>query len=430
MPEVELKISKKQSYFLSSKKRNALFLGGRGCGKTACLALYSLQASQRGKSGRALVGANNPDQIHQIVVPAIMKLFDQCGLQYTWGSDPPWYQSAFPHHYNILSVETGYQMACRSMFDYDRSVRGLECSDLLMDEIRDMEPEAIDVAQACLRGFGENYWVRCFSTPNGKDPVIWKRWIKNPAPDTEVVTATSYDNPFLPKSFAEGLKNQLSTDLYRQEVLGEILDMNIGRVYLFTEQNVSENIPDEQPTSIVFSLDFNVQPMGGVLLYWYEKTKSFYQFDEVFVRSDATTKAGCDQAKEKVKKCKYPNIPFWFMGDEAGSARSTKGVSDIQLMKNCLNGRCLNDGSKPRIIDRINSCNCLLSPMSGAARLIMHPKCEQTILDMETMRWQEDKRETEKNDIERSHWSEALGYAVYRLCPVKGKNISGYYQGD
>ena len=426
---VTLEISDKQQQFLSSKKRNALFLGGRGCGKTACLALYALQASQRGKAGRAIVGANNPDQIHQIVVPSIMKLFDRCGLQYTWGSSPPWYDSAFPHHYNILSVETGYQMACRSLFDYDVSVRGLECSDLLIDEIRDLETEAIDVAQACLRGFGENYWVRCFSTPNGKDKVIWKRWIKEPMPDSEVIHATSYDNPFLPKSFAEGLKAQLSEDLWRQEVLGEVLDMNIGRVYHFTDQHISETIP-EKPTAIVFSLDFNVQPMGGCLLYWYQDSKQFYQFDEIKVRTDATTPQGCSQALSKIKTSQYPNIPLWYMGDEAGSARSTKGISDIQLMKNSLSGRCLNDGAKPRIIDRINSVNCLLAPAIGPARFHIHPKCKETIEDLESMRWKEDRRETEKADIERSHWSEALGYAIFRLCPIRGKNISGFYQGD
>lgn len=426
--------NKKEEYFdLCVPYADCYLLNDKTChhnsGKTHALALYVLHAAQKGKNGRALVGANNPEQVHQVVVPKIMSVLDSVGIDYAWGSNPVWYNSSFPHHNNILSIENGYQLICRSMFEYDRSTRGLEVSDLILDEIRDMEQEAIDVAQACLRGFGENYWVRAVSTPNGRDH-IFKKWISHPPPDTEVITGSSSENPWLPKSFVQGLREQYSDLLYQQEVLGQIVDLNIGRVYQFDHKQHIAETPKEEPKVIVFSLDFNVQPMGGVLLYWNPEKKYFYQFDEVYIRTDATTEEACKQAMEKIEKCKYPKLPLWFMGDEAGSARSTKGVSDIQLMKNFLKGRCLNDGSKPRIIDRINSVNSGLCNVDKQIRLQFSPSCSQTIMDMETLQWKEDRRETDKSDIERSHWSEALGYVVYRLMPVKGRIISGFYTGD
>ena len=58
-------------------------------------------------------------------------------------------------------------------------------------------------------------------------------------------------------------------------------------------------------------------------------------------------------------------------------------------------------------------CHC------GAVRYQVHPRCQRLIDDYRAMRWSADGSGADKRDRRRSHASDADGYRVHYLMPIR-----------
>ena len=75
--------------------------------------------------------------------------------------------------------------------------------------------------------------------------------------------------------------------------------------------------------------------------------------------------------------------------------------------------------------DRVNAVNCALCDAAGNVRYRIHPRCRRLIDDLRLMRWSKD-GSADKRDRARSHASDADGYRIYYLLPIRrGQTIGG-----
>lgn len=413
--------------FLSSKSRISALVTGVGGGKTFVGSLWAIVTAVANHGVVGLVGASNPAQLNAVLMRSFQSLLDQCGIEWVSGSEPPWYKSKFDKHFGILSLSNGSQVVCRSLHEsgVDRNVRGLEIGWAWIDEARDVTQESIEVVLSRLRAKDGPNVLRLTSTPAGTSHWLYKKLLSADSwPGVQVIRGTTMDNQSnLPEGYVEMLRQNYSSELYQQEVEGEFLMIGVGRVYAFSGDNAVDK-PFDPRLPIVFSLDFNVSPMGGVVMQVDQKRRMAWVIDEIHVKDDATTARACDEFVSrwggKAESC-------WWMGDEAGAARSTRSQdTDLVIMRRMLHGkflrlRQLNDGRKPRVVDRINSVNSLLDPPGEQEpRLFVSPRCRETTADLELLQWMENgRRQVDKSDNARSHWADALGYAIDKLLPVR-----------
>lgn len=415
---MRMQLSKPQSDFVRSDETIALLIGGRGLGKTHALAAFMMRAMSENPNGLGLIGAQNPSGLHGVLLPALVRMLRDLEIGYTFGDEPPWYQSRFESHVNVLSISNGFQAVCRSMHDSgaDRNLRGLELSTVILDEVREMDESTFDISLACLRSPHEPRRMRLATTPNGHD-WIWRKFVENPLPSSAYYKGTTMTNKWLPSEYATMLQSSFSRELYAQEVLGEFVNLASGLAFQFGPRNLRNDIHFNPLLPLLVSIDLNVQPMGGVIGQVHDK--EIHIFDEIFIHNNAQTRNALRWARDK-----YPeSVECWHMVDEAGAARSTRTIeTDVTLITEEARrlwpmSRSLNGVAKPRVRDRINALNAMLDPAIGTPRMFIHPRCKQTILDLESLQWDETGTKLDKCDSTRSHWADAINYLSWRLFP-------------
>jgi hypothetical protein len=116
----------------------------------------------------------------------------------------------------------------------------------------------------------------------------------------ETILAQPFENRFLLEripDYYERLRHSYDSKFYQQEVLGDYLHLNAGRVYDSFDRN--ENVKDVEMVEqapLLWSLDFNVDPMSSVVAQ--VVGDCVYVFDEI-VLSRATTVDACDEFKSR-----------------------------------------------------------------------------------------------------------------------------------
>jgi len=74
--------------------------------------------------------------------------------------------------------------------------------------------------------------------------------------------------------------------------------------------------------------------------------------------------------------------------------------------------------SNPHVTDRVNAVNCALCDLGERVRYKIHPRCIRLIADYRTMKWTRT-GEADKRDRQRSHASDADGYRVSWVMPIR-----------
>jgi len=425
---VDIGLLPHQMDFVSSEEPVVLLCGGRGAGKTFCGATWAMRMMLGWPGSVGLIGAQNPAQLDAVVLKALVQSLESVGCPWACGEPPPWFRSRYKRHAGVVSIPNGSQALCRSMHESgsDRNIRGLEVQWCWLDEVREMTEYTFDVVSACLRGFGAGpYLLRMTTTPNGRD-WCYRRCMEGGA---RVIPARTADNWHLPADYEDRLRSQYSEEMAAQELDAAIVVMGKGRMYRFSQERHVRPCQPSPRLPLVFSLDLNVSPMCGVVMQVDKASRSAWVLDELMIEDGALTK---DMVALLRREWPEWRAGLWFMGDEASDSQSTRTPeSDIDIMRSLLRGypggsRCLNDGRKPRVVDRVNVVNGLLEPALGEPRLHVDPSCRKSIEDLEGMRWQEGVRKADKRDKQRSHFTEAMGYALEKLLPISaGPLLSG-----
>ena len=161
-------------------------------------------------------------------------------------------------------------------------------------------------------------------------------------------------------------------------------------------------------------MDFNLDPMSAVVCVRHHDT--LLAIDEVVMWGSNT-----DEMAQELR-ARYPDKRVIIYPDPASRQRKTSagGRTDLSILQNA--GFEVKAKTRHALVrDRINAVNSRLLSSDGQRKLLIDPKCKQTIESLERQTYKEGTSIPNKDGFD--HMNDALGYLVEYLFPVRTERI-------
>lgn len=233
------RITKAQGEFLNSKAKVTSYEGGLGAGKTRILCAKAIQKALLGRI--FLLVSFSYTALTDTVFKTLIDLLetDYKGL--------PYKKTASTGKMNVF-IGKG-EIRLRTGIDPDK-LRGPNVHDWGIDEAREFKDDYIYkvlIGRARIDEYAQGFIA---STTKGRNWVyeLGKR------PDSKVIRQTTFDNPFLPESYKNFLKQEYSGKFAQQELYADIVDMGAGVI----DPNWFKVIPIFKPLNAVRFWDLAV----------------------------------------------------------------------------------------------------------------------------------------------------------------------------
>lgn len=210
---LELACHPAQDQFLKSPSRVRGFVGGRGSGKTF---VGALDLIMRAKHGR----------LYMIVSPTYTMLKDTCFRTFKKLAELTGSMISINQHDMVVKIraQSGTAEVLFRSGDNPERLRGPNLTGAWLDEASVMDREVYEIMLASMRADGEVGWLSATFTPKGRSHWTYELFGKN-VPGVDLISSRTFDNPFLPASFYDGIKSHYGPMLARQELEGEFVEL-------------------------------------------------------------------------------------------------------------------------------------------------------------------------------------------------------------
>ncbi len=374
-----------------------------------------------------LIGAPTYPMLRDVTERAFFEELGDASIPYTFNRQE--------HH--LRFDELGSEIVFRSL-DNEERLRGTNLAWFGIDEMSYTTEAAFERLQGRLRdphalhqhGFG--VW-----TPNGFN-WVYERFVRRNDPNYQAIRARPGENKSLRPGYYEDLQASYDERFYRQEALGEYLNIFAGRAYYaFDRDRNCRDLAYLQGVPLCWALDFNVNPMCSVIAQivdistemdrlYARRRVNVHVLDELYL-TDSNTPAACEAFYDRVRPwIGARGLEVRVYGDAAGNARQSASAGSpsdwdavrkfFSLRSQELSPRFCVKESNPFVKDRVSAVNTLLCSQSGERLMFVDPRCKHLIADLERVAWKEASAELDKtSDSKLTHVSDALGY----LCATE-----------
>lgn len=306
--------------------------------------------------------------------------------------------------------------------DKPQRIEGVQWDGGIVDESSDVKPGTFDLSILPALTW-RNGWCWRIGVPKrygigaAEFRDAYKTAIEGEDPDLQGFTWPSSE--IIPASALKYAREHMDVKDYDEQFGGAFVSAGGLIFHAFDEERNIRPCAYDPNLPILVGQDFNVDPMAWVLCH--RKGDTLEMFDELWLR-DANT----PQALEVLKQ-RYPKHRHWeFYGDASGRARKTAATaSDYQQIAG--DDHFLGAGrsmhylySNPSQADRFAACNALVCTVDGNRRFFVDKRCKRFIHDVTTRFWKKGVRQADDKG-DRGHITDAWGYIVYRLFPIKIK---------
>jgi hypothetical protein len=431
----KIQITDYQLFCLTQNYEHFAFFGGVGVGKSFTLAQFVIQQVVNYPSLTGFIGANSYDQMSQATLRELFTWLDFYGFQYVIDRQPPQSWNAkrsFKKYSNILSIKQGKDVVfifTRILSDAD-ALRGLNFSWYAIDETRDTPSNTHDVILSRLR---ESSSIKglVVTTTNGED-WVYKRFIKDRLKNygyMHVTTKHAVDCNILTPEFYNNLLASYSHLKAAQELDAKHVNVNGSRAYYAASERNA--VPCswgglDKTRSIILACDFNFSPAPCVWVVGQvnEEQTAVHWFSEEVHKETST------QSMAKIIAEKYGEFYITVYGDASGTrgTNSNAGESDYRQIAQVfldygVDYRIDVERSNPLVKDRVELVNSLLLNSLDEVRFTYDAsKCGFLDSDLKVVGWGTNGKTTGSGDIDRTHASDAVGYACYKLFSRLGQN--------
>lgn len=280
------------------------------------------------------------------------------------------------------------------------------------------------------------------TNPDSPSHWLYKYFFETQSKTRHVYLSKTEDNPFLPVTYINQLKEDLDPREARRLLYGEWIEIDAERIYhsYSIEKNYIKSKYDIIPNlPIALSFDFNIghnKPISCVLDQFNPREDSFHFFDEAIVHGARTESLLEDMGARGLLDY---DVEYEIYGDATGAARSTNSLhSDYDIIRNFLskfktkNGRTVRfimqvPRSNPPIRERHNLVNSYCENSLGKRRLFVYEKCKVLHEGMKLTALKKGSQYIEDDSKEYQHCTTALGYRVvykhFNKAIIKGGNI-------
>jgi phage terminase large subunit len=397
-----------QKKFHDSKARFKGFSGPIGSGKSAALCQEAIKLSYQNPGRTGLIGAPTYPMLRDSTLAALIETLGDNEIPYELNKAEM-----------VLTMKhTGSRILLRAVDEFER-LRGTNLAWFGLDELTYTMEGAWLRLEGRLRD--PKATLRCgFAvwTPKGFD-WVYRKFVSNQVEGYEAIQAAPFENRFLlaqVPDFYERLRGSYDESFYRQEVLGDYLNVEGGLVYhAFSRERNVRRMEVDPARPVVWALDFNVDPMCSVIAQ-VERNGEVSVLDEIALKR-ATTEQACEEFE---KRFGLPRAGVVVYGDASGASMNTTGYSDYQVIRSFFGGRLAKvvyrvPKANPPVRDRVQLVNARLRNARDEVQLFIDPKCKELIADFEQVSYEEDSTQVDKDkDRRRTHLSDALGYLIWQ----------------
>jgi len=400
-----------QQDVMTATQRFIAAIAGTGGGKTAIGALWLMNEVEQWPEEKWMVLAPTYKILSRATVPMLIDTFKNTSCE-----------GAFVG--NEYRLPDGGLIYCLSA-DNEQGIEGGQVRGAWLDEAGQMTLKAWIALQGRL-GLKKGRALLT-TTPyavNWLKRDFLDRYSRDKDPDYYVRRWSSILNPIYPKEEYERAKRTLPLPIFQMRYDAMFTQLE-GRI--FTEFDADYNVRPcsyDRNKAVIVGSDFNVNPMAWILCHSYGDHLEV--FDELYLR-DTTTQRSLD-----VLSSRYPDhaAGWQFYGDATGRARNTR-ASDSDYIQIKSDPRFIEMGrtchypkANPVRADRFAACNAMFRSAAGDRRCFVDPGCENLITDLESRFYKLGSMDPDDTG-DLGHPTDALGYAIYKLFPVRIPRVKG-----
>lgn len=277
--------------------------------------------------------------------------------------------------------------------------------------------------------------IVCASNPDAPSHWAYQYFIENKSPSRHVYYSVTYDNPFLPASYIEGIKETLSPKEARRMLHGEWLSVVADVVYYNYEKE--RNYIDKEyifnygyPIDIMF--DFNIaynKPMSAAIGQYINGT---FVVARDFVVKGARTQDILEEIESSGILQKARQIRVF--GDAAGSHNDTRSkLDDYQIIDRFIRAsfsgaryeRCV-PRSNPPIRKRHNLVNSQFLNDNKEVRFFVYRNAQVVDKGMRLVKLKQGSQYIEDDSDEYQHVTTAIGYWVCKVLGLSNRRGISY----
>lgn len=405
--ELSIKPNKHQREFLDDIKSKLLHLStGFGGGKTHVLCFKLLQLSELNKNLHGGLVVPDFKDFKRDILPEMEDILAKNNIGYRFHGSEHWF--AFPWTKGKIFVVSA-----------EKKLRGPNWAFAGINEVTLMPL----VRYKEVIGRVRHQKAICpqivsVGTPEGFASEYYDYFIEKPPTGLRIIYGSTDDNSMnLHSDYLLNLEETYDAkmlDAYRR---GLWVNMTGNRFYYSYDQKKNEdpNIVQDPYAMVHVTMDFNVDPFTAAV--WNIKGDSAYAFDEIYLegeqgfRTENMIQALISRGYTPDKTIIYP--------DPAGKARSTKGESDINIIKKA-GFEVRVKSAAPNFRKRQLNVNNLLDK----SRLKINPnKCKHLRKDFLGVEQDIVTLEKKKNNPKLTHLSDGVDYMCDILFPFSGDKL-------
>jgi hypothetical protein len=424
---LNLRLHSRQYHVFQSPKRFRVLVAGRRFGKTE-LALAELFRAARTTPNSTVWYVAPSEKLAKRIVWHRLKNI----TRRLWARKPSEQNLA-------IHLTNGSAIVVKGGFHPD-SLRGEGLDFVVLDETADLKPEAWtnSLRPSLADRQGRALFI---GTPKGRNHLFNYFELAQSHPDDwAAFQFTTEEGGIVQKSELESAGRAMDPNTFRQEFEAQFTAIGNYRAYLsFDRESNIRDVRFEPSQPLIWSLDFNIDPMCMLLM---QRTGDDVNvLEEIAVRSNSnTTEEACRifvkhaEPYLKIVSRIHGPLDVQVYGDASGHQRRTCATdTDWNLIrqffasihKGTIHISCRQANVNPHVRDRINCVNARLRNHFGQPQLFISPGCKELIRDLEEVCFTTDSTgaptsELNKSDRHRTHLSDALGYYLSQIFPLRG----------
>lgn len=457
--KVELNHLPAQSDYFNAEDDTVCFVGGLGCGKSKVAADDILRvASLYPKCGK---GKNTPgiaifsNTYAQLIDGTMGTFFEACDR---WGIK---YKDYILQKHKIYLIDLDCWIGVWSV-DNPINYKSLELCYIWIDEAQAWDRNAYNLVIGRRRGTDQQRRLypkmplRTRITAN--PPHTLDHWLVdlctkkgyNDMKPARLITASIWDNPFIPQSNIDMLMASYDPELAAIELGGKFGEIGKGRIWrmfnrgkhIWTEQQAIERgLPPlryDPRIPLCWSHDFNIDPLCSVLFQWRRVNVDGFQKDVMYVLEEFQIRHSIisEAAKEFVtnhpEACEVARRSGLILyGDASGHQGNRQtGASDwsalrAELARHGHWGETRIPNANPPLEMRWVAGNNKLENSKGEIGVIIHDRCRELPIDLERMFYKPGTRLVEVPKVKDgkatkliTHLADAWSYPIAKEYPV------------
>lgn len=428
--EVKYRPLPSQAEFHRRAERIRGFSGPVGSGKSAALVNEALKLAYVNRACLGLIGAATYRMLADVTRLAFLRVLEE---------------NSVPHEFRrsdnaVVLPEPGSMVLFRSLDQPERLI-GSNLAWFACDELTYAKEEAWKRLEARLRDqrarqlAGIAVW-----TPKGFDWVYHRFIGPKRIAGYHAVIAQPGENYYLPDDYYDWLKQSYDERFYRQEAMGEYLPQFSGQAYYnFCRRDNVRELQFDPRWPLCLTCDFNIDPMCWALAQVIDVTtptealqgrrRTMVHVLDELVLPDCRTAEACLELGRRLEPLYRQGLrSIAVYGDASGTAGHTSALrTDWQTIRDYLRRETRLEvtwkvpEANPPVRERVGMVCAMLRNEAGDRRLLVDPRCQELILDLEQVAWKRDagggvRDSLDGRDPRRTHISDALGYLVWRAC--------------